>query len=145
MPRGRVMDRPSPPDRPAAKALVAMPDGMWVAVRHRHTASLAAAGHLASMAAPALPARQHRMQMPSSATDLNTHRRLQARLVALSSVPFMGMSAAPAFACTLCHSEVGVEVRAIVFGPDFLSNLAALLAPVPLLVAATYVIRKLLP
>ena len=83
--------------------------------------------------------------MPSPATDLNTHRRLRARLVALSSVPFIGVSAGPAWACTLCHSEIGEEVRAIVFGPDFLSNLAAVLAPVPLLVASTCVIRKLLP
>jgi len=46
------------------------------------------------------------------------------------------MSAAPAWACTLCHSNVAEQVRAALFGVDFWSNLGAVAAPIPLLLGA---------
>ncbi len=72
------------------------------------------------------------------------HRRTQILFLALSLLG-TGLSAAPAWACTLCHSQIGEEVRSVIFGPDFWSNVMALLVPVPLLLAATCAIRNHLP
>lgn len=55
------------------------------------------------------------------------------------------LSAAPAGACTLCHSRIAGEVRVAVFGPDFWSEAASLVSPVPLLAAAVIAIRRYLP
>jgi len=53
--------------------------------------------------------------------------------------------AAPAWACTLCHSRTAEEVRAAVFGPDFWSNLGALSLPVPILLGAVLLVRNVSP
>jgi hypothetical protein len=66
--------------------------------------------------------------------------KLAAPLVPLALI----LPAAPAWACTLCHSRTAEEVRAAVFGADFLSNVAALALPVPILVAAVIAARKYL-
>jgi hypothetical protein len=42
----------------------------------------------------------------------------------------------PAYACTLCHSDLAEVVRARLAAPDFLPNVAGLLAPIPLLIGA---------
>jgi hypothetical protein len=52
--------------------------------------------------------------------------------------------AAPAWACTLCHSRTAEDVRAAVFGADFWSNCTALILPVPVLLAATLAVRRYL-
>jgi hypothetical protein len=44
----------------------------------------------------------------------------------------------PALACTLCHSDVSQVVRARLAGADFLENLLAVMAPMPVLLAAVY-------
>lgn len=44
--------------------------------------------------------------------------------------------APPALACTLCHTETALLVRAEVFGPDLAGRLAAVAAPLPVLLAA---------
>jgi hypothetical protein len=38
-----------------------------------------------------------------------------------------------ATACPVCNTEVGAQVRALAFGPDFLRHLGTALAPVPIL------------
>ena len=63
-----------------------------------------------------------------------------ARFLVLAS----GLTAAPASACTLCHSRLAEEVRAAVFGPDFWANVAAIVAPIPLLLAAVVTVRRYL-
>ena len=45
---------------------------------------------------------------------------------------------APAFACPLCHSELGEQVRAAIFGPDFGFHLFAVLAPFPIFAAIVF-------
>lgn len=45
-----------------------------------------------------------------------------------------------AFACTLCHSATAQQVRAALLGPDLLTNAAAALAPVPVLLAAWWLL-----
>jgi len=62
-------------------------------------------------------------------------RTLAAALIAWTS-------AAPAFACTICHSPEALGVRHQVFEHGFLANAAALAAPVPLLVAAILLIGR---
>lgn len=49
----------------------------------------------------------------------------------------------PAFACTLCHSDTADRVRAALLGTDLLANAAAVLAPVPLLLAAIWLVPEL--
>ena len=41
-----------------------------------------------------------------------------------------------AIACTLCHSATAEQVRAALFGPAFLADAAAALAPAPAIAAA---------
>ncbi|MBB5715190.1 hypothetical protein FHS94_002031 [Sphingomonas aerophila] len=66
--------------------------------------------------------------------------KIAAPLIPLALV----FPAAPAWACTLCHSRTAEEVRAAIFGADFLGNVAALALPVPVLVAAVLAARKYL-
>jgi hypothetical protein len=49
-------------------------------------------------------------------------------------------TSAPASACTLCHSDPAREVRAALFGPDLLANAAAIVAPMPILLAAWWLL-----
>lgn len=56
--------------------------------------------------------------------------------IAPAAVPLL--APAPAFACTLCHSDLAEQVRAALFGPDLLLNAAAVLAPVPVLLLAIW-------
>ena len=51
----------------------------------------------------------------------------------------------PVQACTLCHSRLAADVRAAVFGPDFWTNLGALLMPLPVLAAAVLLVRRATP
>jgi hypothetical protein len=60
------------------------------------------------------------------------------RLAALAWVTSSGVAAA----CTLCDSSTAIGVRRQVFGPDFLSNAAAVMAPVPILLAAVLLIAN---
>jgi hypothetical protein len=48
-------------------------------------------------------------------------------------------------ACLTCASGTGRSVRAAVFGPELAANLAAVLAPVPVLVAIALAVRFLVP
>ena len=57
------------------------------------------------------------------------------------AVVLAALAASPAAACTLCHSRLAGLVRAEVFGADFLGNLAAVAAPMPLLVAIVLAAR----
>lgn len=57
----------------------------------------------------------------------------------------ISLSASPSWACTLCHSRIAEDVRAIVLGQDFWPNLAALAMPFPLLAAAILFIRRIAP
>jgi len=66
------------------------------------------------------------------------------KLVARLSLLTLLFAVTPAWACTLCHSRTAEEVRSAVFGSDFVSNLAALAAPAPVLVIAAYAARKYL-
>jgi hypothetical protein len=68
--------------------------------------------------------------------------RLKASLVALA---FSCLGSTQALACTLCHSRISEDVRAAVFGPDLWSNVAALLAPMPVLTIAVLLVRKISP
>ena len=45
-------------------------------------------------------------------------------------------------ACPVCHSPLGAEVRAGLFGGDLLPNLAAVLLPVPILAALVLAVRR---
>ncbi|WP_375403747.1 hypothetical protein [uncultured Sphingomonas sp.] len=45
-----------------------------------------------------------------------------------------------AWACTFCHSDTAEQVRAALFGPDLLLNAAMALAPVPVLLAAIWLV-----
>ena len=65
-------------------------------------------------------------------------------LLSLIATPAM-LLASPAAACTLCHSRVAEDVRAEVFGAEFLTHLGAVFLPVPLLVAAVIFVRGLVP
>lgn len=55
------------------------------------------------------------------------------------------LGASQALACTLCHSRTAEEVRAAVFGPGFWANAGALLLPVPVLLAAVFLVRRVSP
>lgn len=48
-------------------------------------------------------------------------------------------------ACLSCSSELGRQVRAAVFGPDFLANLGLALLPAPFLLAAAWLVERGLP
>jgi hypothetical protein len=52
------------------------------------------------------------------------------------------MVGAPALACTICHSPTSMGVRHQVFEHDFLSNAAALAAPIPILLAAVFALAR---
>ncbi len=68
--------------------------------------------------------------------------RMGAALFALAT-PFMGAS--QALACTLCHSRIAEDVRAAVFGADFWSTMGAVFLPVPVLLAAVFLVRRVSP
>jgi hypothetical protein len=55
------------------------------------------------------------------------------------------VSAAGAEACTLCHSRIADEVRAALSGADLWSNVAALLCPAAVLMAAVFLLRRYMP
>ena len=65
-----------------------------------------------------------------------------AGFVALTTALF---GASEGLACTLCHSRTAENVRAAVFGPDFWGNVGALCSPVPMLVLAVFLVRKISP
>ena len=48
----------------------------------------------------------------------------------------VGLGPGAAAACTTCDSDTAAQVRALVFGEDFLGNAAALAAPLPALAIA---------
>jgi hypothetical protein len=48
----------------------------------------------------------------------------------------------PAFACPLCHSELGEQVRAAIFGPDLGFHLFAVLAPFPIFAAIIFALGR---
>lgn len=50
--------------------------------------------------------------------------------------------ASGAQACPVCHSPLGAEVRAGLFGGDLLQNVAAILLPVPILAAVVLAVRR---
>lgn len=50
--------------------------------------------------------------------------------------------ASAARACPVCHSPLGAEVRAGLFGGDLLQNVAAILLPVPILAAVVLAVRR---
>lgn len=51
----------------------------------------------------------------------------------------LALAAAPAHACTLCHTPTAREVRHVVLEHGFAGNLMAIALPLPLLLAAIYV------
>lgn len=48
----------------------------------------------------------------------------------------LALTAAPAFACTICHTPTALGVRHLVLHHDLGRNAAAVAAPVPFLLAA---------
>lgn len=48
----------------------------------------------------------------------------------------MFMTATPAAACTLCHSPTALGVRHLILEHDLARNAAAIVAPLPFLIAA---------
>lgn len=50
---------------------------------------------------------------------------------------------ASAWGCMLCHSDTAERVRASVLGTDFWFYAGALSAPVPVLIAAVLLVRRL--
>jgi hypothetical protein len=65
---------------------------------------------------------------------------MKAKLAA-ATVLFSAM-ATPAFACTLCHSDTATEVRHEVLHNGFLSNAAAIAAPLPILLGAIVLMSR---
>ena len=53
------------------------------------------------------------------------------------------LSAAPAVGCTVCDSETGQQVRAGIFGDDFVVTLAAVISPFPILLLAVGVLHAI--
>lgn len=49
---------------------------------------------------------------------------------------------APAWACTICHSPTAWGVRHLLLEHEFLSNLAAVAAPLPLLLAIVALVAR---
>lgn len=84
-----------------------------------------------------------------SHAERNSRSRGLARMAKLIVRPVLALTslmvAAPAWACTLCHSDTAERVRAEVFGPDFWLNAAALSAVFPVMAAAVVMVRKLTP
>lgn len=70
---------------------------------------------------------------------------MRAQLIRIGTSLVAMTAASPAWACTLCHSRTAEDVRAAILGPDLWSNLGALAAPLPLLVAAVALVRRLSP
>jgi hypothetical protein len=87
-----------------------------------------------------IPAGVPRRTEPAGGRVGTNIMKISAPLVPLALI----LPAAPAWACTLCHSRTAEEVRAAIFGADFLSNVVALALPVPVLVAAVLAARKYL-
>lgn len=52
------------------------------------------------------------------------------------------LGATAAWACPVCHSPLGAEVRAGLFGPELLENLAATLLPFPFLALVVLLVRR---
>jgi hypothetical protein len=48
----------------------------------------------------------------------------------------------PAWACTICHSPTAWGVRHLLFEHDFVYNLAAVAAPIPLLLAIIALVAR---
>jgi hypothetical protein len=63
-------------------------------------------------------------------------RPVRARLL-LWAVFAPGVS----MACPICHSPIGAEVRAGLFGPDLLANVVATLLPFPVLAGVVLLVR----
>jgi len=67
-------------------------------------------------------------------------------MMAISTRPLLAAPAAffatAAQACPVCHSPLGAEVRAGLFGPELLQNLAATLLPFPLLALVVLLVRR---
>ena len=59
---------------------------------------------------------------------------------ALFALP-AAVAAVVAEACPVCHSPLGAEVRARLFGPELLGNLAATLLPFPVLAGIALLVR----
>lgn len=78
-------------------------------------------------AGPGAAATRRRIDMPLP-------RRCWRRIV-FGAAALAPLSAA---ACTLRHSDLARDVREQVFGPEFLSNALAVLAPLPVLIAGVY-------
>ena len=70
--------------------------------------------------------------------------RMNRPLRLLLMVPAVAASA-PLAACTLCYSRTAAEVRSGVLNADFLWNVAALLAPLPVLWLAVMFVRRISP
>jgi len=67
--------------------------------------------------------------------------RNSLRIIAVATA----LPSCPLWACTLCHSRIAEEVRAIVLAHDFWSNIAALLLPFPIFGAAILFVRRIAP
>ena len=85
------------------------------------------------------------MRTPIAAEPVGRHVGNSGMNLVTRLLPVMAMAQpTPAWACTLCHSRLAEDVRAALFGPDFWGNLTAVTLPIPVLVAATCVVRKYL-
>ena len=71
---------------------------------------------------------------------------VSARCAAFAVGAWISLSTATAsFACPVCHTETGVEVRAGIFDEQFAKNVALTLIPFPVLVGVVAVIHFGLP
>jgi hypothetical protein len=62
--------------------------------------------------------------------------------VLAAAVWTLGVHAA-AHACPLCHSELGEQVRAGIFGATFFTDLLAVLSPFPVLAAVLIALDRI--
>lgn len=66
---------------------------------------------------------------------------MRFRLTALFAIVLAELLPTQALSCPVCNSDTGREVRSTIFGPDFTSTLAGVIAPFPallLILAAFY-------
>jgi hypothetical protein len=65
---------------------------------------------------------------------------MRARTLAASLLAWTG--AAPALACSICHTPTALGVRHQLFQHDFAANAAAIAAPIPILLAAILLVAR---
>lgn len=60
---------------------------------------------------------------------------MRVDLLAVASFIAVLCAADPVYACPVCNSDTGVQIRALAFGPNFFQFLGLTVAPIPALIA----------